>query len=160
VVTAPFCVPRAKAFRDDRTISVVHGARFAADEICAYPTERRLAPLLERSPAALWRRGPHEFVLHGHACETADQWSYIEASSYVAESREQLALSQRGKVRELSGALGLPLRDIVAELKRPYYAFDEASITTKAYSMVKCSPSFTSSNPESVRVRTTGRSSS
>ena len=77
--------------------------------------------------------GTHPIFLHRHVCEVADQWSYTELTSHAAGSREMLALQQGQAFPDLIHGLSQPLRQVDAELARPYYAFDDGSVESKAY---------------------------
>lgn len=80
----------------------------------------RGAPLGERSESLVLYRG---------ACEVADQWSFIELPVLAAASREALFLSAHG---ELRAALGMAVWKTEVELRRPFYVFSEASLSTTA----------------------------
>ena len=75
----------------------------------------------------------HHFFLHRHICEVADQWSYTDLVSHVAASREMMALEHGQDIPELMHGLSQPLKQVDAELSRPYYAFDNGLVESKAY---------------------------
>lgn len=68
-------------------------------------------------------------VHRGH-CEAADQWSFTELPRIVADAREAWALRASDDPRARIG-LGTPVRRLIAELTRPLYIFDAATVTTQ-----------------------------
>ena len=75
----------------------------------------------------------HDFFLHRHICEVADQWSFTDLVSHTAGSRELMALQHGQDIPDLLHSLSQPVRQIDAELARPYYAFDNGTVESKAY---------------------------
>lgn len=105
-------------------------ALFRPDEIEAGSPPRAVGGLVTEAAArpacGQWEGG---FTLHRHLCEAADQWSFIEVPSLCAAGRETLAL-QGGAPR---GGLTRPLRSLSAELRRPFYVFEEGLLHTVAH---------------------------
>lgn len=75
--------------------------------------------------------GRHDFVVHRHLCEVADQWSIVHVPSIAAAAREQLLLA--GTDGPAGSALGRPLSRVDIELSRPLFLFDEASVETAVH---------------------------
>jgi acyl-CoA thioesterase FadM len=68
--------------------------------------------------------------IHRGHCEAADQWSFTELPRMVAEARESWALDTRDDPRASHG-LGAPVRRLIAELTRPLFIYDAATLTTQ-----------------------------
>ncbi|MEM9452707.1 MAG: hypothetical protein AAGF11_00920 [Myxococcota bacterium] len=68
-------------------------------------------------------------VHRGH-CEAADQWLFAELPRIVADARETWGLTA-GDDPRARVALGTPLRRFVAELTRPMFIFDTATLSTQ-----------------------------
>jgi acyl-CoA thioesterase FadM len=108
--------------------------RFDADELAVDPARRRMREQLhavEQQEPACEKRTP--FTIHRHACEVADQWSYIELPGLVEPGREAISLDPPPKLDELRAGVSQPLIRFDAELRRPFFVFDSGILVTKAY---------------------------
>ncbi len=109
--------------------------RFLPDEIISEPPAQSLR--------VLWRQlteqgkplaeGSYPFVVHRHACEVADQWSYIEIPAHVGGSRETLIMSKGESFTSVRSRLSGPLKSLSLELRRPYFLLDEGAVLTQAF---------------------------
>lgn len=102
--------------------------RFDPDERFDGSVPRVLGPSIRDvpwSPAASSALRVHR----GH-CEAADQWLFTELPRIVADAREAWGLQARDD-RRARPALAAPLRRFVAELTRPLFIFDTATLSTQ-----------------------------
>jgi hypothetical protein len=110
-------------------------ARLQADEQDPGSPERivpQIIKLVETS-GELVGEGFHEFLVHRHLCEVADQWAFLEIPTLVEASRETLARRDGKKRRELVDGISKPLRNFDMELSRPYFWLQPGKVETKAY---------------------------
>jgi acyl-CoA thioesterase FadM len=75
--------------------------------------------------------GEHDFVVHRHMCEVADQWSIVHVPSIASAARERLLLASTDAAS--ANVLGRPLSRIDLELSRPLFLFDEGVVETSVY---------------------------
>jgi hypothetical protein len=109
-------------------------ARFHADEIdssCPARVVPQRRATIERARAITQRISP--FVIHRHACEVAEQWSWVDVAAHVESAREALALAEQQRCGLLRRALAEPMRRFDVELSRPYYSFDQGDIVSRAF---------------------------
>ena len=66
--------------------------------------------------------------MHRGLCEAADQWCFTELPRIVADRREAWALDADDPHANLG--LAKPVRRFIAELTRPMFIFDSATVTT------------------------------
>lgn len=106
--------------------------RFAADERAPGAPPRQVPSMIEGlgPPLCLGRTS---FRVHRPLCEVADQWSFIEVPALAAAGRESLALQRAAELPTLRRGLSRPLRVLAAELRRPYFAFDDGVVLTSAH---------------------------
>ena len=109
--------------------------RFLPDEIISEPPAQSLRVLLRHlmeheKPLV---EGTYPFVVHRHACEVADQWSFIEIPGHVGASRENLIMSQGASFARVRSRLGNPLQSLSLELRRPYFLLDAGAVLTQAF---------------------------
>jgi len=109
--------------------------RFLPDEIISEPPAQSLRVLSRHlmeheRPLA---EGRYPFVVHRHACEVADQWSFIEIPGHVGASRESLIMSQGASFAGVRPRLSSPLQSLTLELRRPYFLLDEGAVLTQAF---------------------------
>jgi len=110
-------------------------ARFAEDEIKRGPTPRylhRLASEVRRDGELISERS-HDFVMHRHLCEVADQWAWYELPCILECTREPLAFEGMGDQPLMRRVLSEPLKRSAAEFTRPYYWSDRGRIQSRAY---------------------------
>jgi acyl-CoA thioesterase FadM len=93
------------------------------------PVRSMIGQLEIEGPIAASR---HDFTVHRHLCEVADQWSIIHVPSLAAAARETLLLA-RADDPQLASALGRPFERIDVELGRPLFLFDDAVVATNVY---------------------------
>jgi hypothetical protein len=75
----------------------------------------------------------HPFFLHRQHCEFVDQWFFIEAANFAAQSRERMVFEQGAKLPVLRRGLSLPLREMDLLFSRPFYLFDQGRARTRAF---------------------------
>lgn len=108
--------------------------RFRPDEVDAgvpprVVPERRA--FYETSGAAL-AEGAHDFMVHRHRCEVAEQWSWTEVPALIEEARERLAFGQKpGPVRKR--CLGQPLQRMDIEFGKPFFALDRGVVRSRVF---------------------------
>jgi malate synthase A len=75
----------------------------------------------------------HEFVVHRHACEVADQWYSEHVCDFIGDSREAMVLLLVDDHPELLAGLAQRIERLGIGLRRPFMLFDRGEIVTKAY---------------------------
>jgi malate synthase A len=103
------------------------------------------ADIRER-PALMNRGGPrvpedadciaeyrHEFIVHRHACEVADQWYSEHVCDYVGDSREAMVMQWVDTHPALLAGLAQRIERLSIGLRRPYMLFDRGEVVSKAY---------------------------
>ncbi|WP_213767204.1 malate synthase A [Caballeronia sp. dw_19] len=75
----------------------------------------------------------HEFVVHRHACEVADQWYSEHVCDFIGDSREAMVLLLVDKHPELLAGLAQRIERLSIGLRRPFMLFDRGEILTTAY---------------------------
>ena len=112
-------------------------AHFHDSERGAAPSSRVLPGLVKQleGRGTLLASGEHDFMIHRHMAEVADQWSFAEIPGIVESGREKLVLNQVASHSELAAGLSKPLRCLDVELSRPYFTFDHGKVTTQAYAL-------------------------
>ena len=115
----------------------VHGAVQHDAEHGAAPSSRVLPGLVKQleGRGTLLASDEHDFMIHRHMAEVADQWSFAEIPGIVESGREKLVLNQVASHSELAAGLSNPLRCLDVELSRPYFTFDHGKVTTQAYAL-------------------------
>jgi hypothetical protein len=93
-----------------------------------------LPDLLQRfEHGELLAEGRHPLLIHRHDCEVADQWSFIEIPSHAEAARECLVMERAADVPALSATMTNPLRSVHAEIRKPLFVLDEATIATSVH---------------------------
>ena len=75
----------------------------------------------------------HEFVVHRHACEVADQWYSEHVCDFIGDSREAMVLLLVDSHPELLAGLAQRIERLSIGLRRPFMLFDRGEILTTAY---------------------------
>ncbi|QIE24964.1 malate synthase A [Caballeronia sp. SBC2] len=75
----------------------------------------------------------HEFVVHRHACEVADQWYSEHVCDFIGDSREAMVLLLVDEHPELLAGLAQRIERLSIGLRRPFMLFDRGEILTTAY---------------------------
>lgn len=75
----------------------------------------------------------HEFVVHRHACEVADQWYSEHVCDFIGDSREAMVLLLVDKHPELLAGLAQRIERLSIGLRKPFMLFDRGEIVTTAY---------------------------
>jgi hypothetical protein len=75
----------------------------------------------------------HEFVVHRHACEVADQWYSEHVCDFIGDSREAMVLLLGDKHPELLAGLAQRIERLSIGLRKPFMLFDRGEIRTTAY---------------------------
>lgn len=109
--------------------------RFLPDEIDERPLARAVAPLLTRieETGKLLAEDFYTFTLPRDMVEFADQWMFSELPVLCARSREKMTLARAEKLPALVQGIANPIERLDAELLRPFFLYDEGTITTRAY---------------------------
>jgi hypothetical protein len=103
----------------------------------------RAAPLLLHNrpvrhlppAAAIIDTHEHEFVVHRHACEAADQWYSEHVTDYAGESREDMVYAKGRRHPLLRAGLARRIERLAIGLRRPYQFLDRGKVFTTAYRM-------------------------
>jgi len=75
----------------------------------------------------------HEFVVHRHGCEVADQWYSEHVCDYIGDSREAMVFLLVDKHPELVAGLAQRIERLSIGLRRPFMLFDRGQVVTTAY---------------------------
>ncbi|WP_082508634.1 malate synthase A [Burkholderia sp. Leaf177] len=75
----------------------------------------------------------HDFIVHRHACEVADQWYSEHVCDYVGDSREAMVMQWLDTHPALLPGLSQRIERISIGLRRPYMLFDRGYVITTAY---------------------------
>ncbi|MGA7814016.1 malate synthase A [Caballeronia sp.] len=75
----------------------------------------------------------HEFVVHRHGCEVADQWYSEHVCDYIGDSREAMVFLLADKHPELLAGLAQRIERLSIGLRRPFTLFDRGQVVTTAY---------------------------
>ncbi|QIN62985.1 Malate synthase [Caballeronia sp. SBC1] len=75
----------------------------------------------------------HEFVVHRHACEVADQWYSEHVCDFIGDSREAMVLLLVDEHPELLAGLAQRIERLSIGLRRPFMLFDRGEILATAY---------------------------
>lgn len=135
-------VTRVVLMSDDAAMGAAPGelpadlqARLQPDELTADKPARPFKPRLDQVLAGgtLLAESSHDFMIHRHQCEVADQWSFIEIQAFAADGREKLIADHGDKEPFLRRGFREPIASFQAEFKLPMYFLDQARIHTRAY---------------------------
>jgi hypothetical protein len=66
-------------------------------------------------------------------CDVADQWSFIELFELLTQARENLYVQHNTPTEAVRLAVAAPTRSVFALLRRPMFAFDPCTVTTRAF---------------------------
>lgn len=109
--------------------------RFKEEEIDSSPIQRKLLTYVSEvecsSPVCV--EDSLDITLHRHQCEVADQWTFFQLTSLVAQARECLVMSKAAAQYRMSKVLGVPLKQVAMELSCPVYLFELMRVHTKLY---------------------------
>ena len=110
-------------------------ALFQPDEVESASPTRTVPPLGAAVEAAgrLIATTQHQFIVHRHYCEVADQWWFGELPTITEAARESLALAQHEDEPVLRQALAQPLAHFDAEFTQPYFWFQQGVLELRAY---------------------------
>lgn len=75
----------------------------------------------------------HDFIVHRHACELADQWYSEHVCDYIGDSREAMVLLLLQEHPHLLPGLAHRIERLSIGLRRPFMLFDRGQVVTKAY---------------------------
>ncbi|MEG3630826.1 hypothetical protein [Streptomyces poriticola] len=95
------------------------------------PLPRRLAGL--RAEGTRLAESIYRTRVFRQSCEVADQWSSIDIPLFAACAREELALEQGTRLRDLRLGLSRPVSAIDFSLMHPFYFGDRLCVATTAY---------------------------
>lgn len=104
--------------------------------------ERERSPFRSRVPglrAALERTGREigstttTFRVHGHHCEMADQWYWVESLGFAAAAREELVRLEGGRLPDLRRAQARGIRSVDATWLRTGQLWDLLEVRTTGY---------------------------
>ncbi len=108
---------------------------FDPDEIKPDSAPRILPELredIEQNGKFLVERN-HQFTLHRHLCEVADQWAWYELPCVMEANTEQIAREASAETAILKRSLSEPLNSLAVEFSKPYFWQDQGLLCSKAY---------------------------
>jgi malate synthase A len=75
----------------------------------------------------------HDFIVHRHACEVADQWYSEHVCDFIGDSREAMVMQWAEKHPALLAGLAQRIERVSIGLRRPFMLFDRGQVVTTAY---------------------------
>lgn len=109
--------------------------RFQPDELETGSVRLQVPELVEdvEDSGRLLASVEQPLFIHRHRIEAADQWSFVEFTSFGEIGREALCFKFAKEHPALGAALGRQLKSSRFQPSRPLFVFDEAKLETRAY---------------------------